>query len=301
MRRRTKKGVRTHEQPSPAPIPPEEVLPEEEAEVLGEYWPAPYRPPKRRIGGALLFSLLFHLSMVTVFRIVVQFPRSDIKYHHFRIVQAAPSPAPAGEAAAVSTPPLDGQLALSGGDSLPMIELPTIEFSELSRFRLWQENMEAPSRYGELLAGGPGDSWDRFVTGMRELPEKLTQLSLSRREELPSVPASVQNTIALHPAPEVAGELDWDGAPKDRELLFAPPIDAFWQAGREAFAAPIELVIEVNPAGRVVNVWSGALDETGLADRVQLAMLKYRFAPLEGERTSSQFATVRFAPEVGAP
>ena len=48
----------------------------------------PRPSPKRRMTGAICFSLVFHLSMVTLFRIMVYFPREERQFFDFRIVQA---------------------------------------------------------------------------------------------------------------------------------------------------------------------------------------------------------------------
>lgn len=245
------------------------------------------RVSHRRLVGALLFSLVFHLSMVTVFRIVVYFPREELAYREFHIVQAPPS------APSVQTPSeTPGRLVLAG---LPEIQLPTLEFAELARLRERQESLDASTRYDALIAEEePQDSWKQFITGMQDLPKTLSRLSLSGSEEV-APPAPAAEEVAFSPATGFAGTVEWGAAPKDRQLLFAAPIQALWEAGPDAFKRPMELVIEVNPAGRVVSVWNPAAEEDALADRVQAAMLKYRFALRDG--TDNQLATVRIRPE----
>jgi hypothetical protein len=42
-----------------------------------------------------------------------------------------------------------------------------------------------------------------------------------------------------------------------------------------------------------VNVWSPAIDESGLTDRVQIALLGYRFAPVNTDAPQRQMGTLR--------
>lgn len=295
MRRRTKKAAysRTPElvlapapvqAPSPASLPGM-VLPAE----MGS--PQRRRPSHRRLAGALLFSLVFHLSMVTVFRVVVYFPREELAYREFHIVQA-PSSAPS-----IQTPSeTPGRLVLAG---LPEIQLPTLEFAELARLRERQKSLDASTLYDALIAEEePKDSWNQFIVGMQDLPKTLSRLSLSGSAEV-APPTPAPEEIAFSPATGFIGELEWGAPPKDRQLLFAAPIQALWEAEPDAFKRPMELVIEVNPAGRVVSVWNPATEENSLADQVQAAMLKYRFALREG--TDNQLATIRIRPEDAKP
>ena len=109
---------------------------------------------------ALLTSILVHISMVTLFRIVIYFPRTDIPYYDFRIVQApSASPSSAVYREILSVPNSDEAFErLTHGDDiteqlasrLPPIELPTLRFSELDLLRLERQSLETRSRYNEL-------------------------------------------------------------------------------------------------------------------------------------------------------
>ncbi len=293
MRRRTKKAAYT---------PPAEFVLEPVRVSAPVSVPVPDIPDEprtsrprqvshKRIAGALLFSLIFHLSMVTVFRIVVYFPHAELVYREFHIVQA---PVESTQPATPSESP--EHLTLGG---LPPIELPTIEFAELARLRERQASLDASARYKALLAEDePKDSWRQFVTGMQELPKTLSRLSLSGGSE-PRPPVPAQEEIAFVPATGFVGKIEWGTPPKDRQVLFAPPIQALWEAGSDAFKRPMELVLEVNPSGRVVSVWNPAAAEDPLGDQVQAAMLKYRFALRDG--TDNQLATIRIRPEDSKP
>ena len=134
-------------------------------------------------GRAFLISLgvalLFHLSMVTLFSIVIFFPREDIHYHLFRIVRPpaglrvvtargerlrAPSPenAPTGEALGTGR----GEVPWS---VLPDIKLPEIEFAELRRLRVRQKGTDLRTRRESLFQPKPRDTWARFGDALSRL------------------------------------------------------------------------------------------------------------------------------------
>ncbi len=255
----------------------------------------PRPSPKRRMTGAICFSLVFHLSMVTLFRIMVYFPREERQFFDFRIVQA-----PSLEIG-------EGRLARSelGLEKLrmelPGIELPTLEFSETARLRERQQSLAADAKYRELTGEArPRDSWGQFVAGMQELPQTLSRLTLSAVGESEStVAGSVSAPISFRPAEGYSATLEWGNPPLDRPLLFSPPLKSLWETGAEGVEAPLELVLEVNPAGRVVSVWNPAAGDSALADRLQAGMLKYRFGMIEG--TGNQLATVRIRSGANEP
>ena len=85
-----------------------------------------------RMTTALLISLFFHLSMITVFRIVVVLPRERVKFYDVRIVSTSDE-SETPTAATVETPMTRDALALGGAslyDDLPEVELPVIEFAD---------------------------------------------------------------------------------------------------------------------------------------------------------------------------
>jgi hypothetical protein len=82
-------------------------------------------------------------------------------------------------------------------------------------------------------------------------------------------------------------------------LLFSPPIDALWDAEGTELTQPIEVVLQVNALGRVVNVFSPSVDNRDLVDAVQMTALRYRFEPLALEDGHEQTATLRIQRERG--
>ncbi|MBL7645684.1 MAG: hypothetical protein JNK74_05770 [Candidatus Hydrogenedentes bacterium] len=271
-------------------------------EAPREDWYQYFRKPEagRGFAVALLVSAIFHLSMVTVFRIVTYIPREDIRFTEFTIVSVTPEAEPWPVVDVLA--PVGGagpQLALrglAGADS--GVQLPTIEFAELDRLRVREESDPEPIRPEPLFREPSDDSWARFSRGLSNMSRSITQLRLSGAPGVvePS-PLPMEETPAPRPASRPAEGFEayvvWAGAPTDRKLLFAPPIEALWDIDPAEFTQPIEMVLQVNPLGRVVNVFSPNLDARELVDAVQLSALQYRFEPLEVGDGANQTATLR--------
>jgi len=247
------------------------------------------RPPWRRrlrasrLAPALFLSTLFHLSMVTVFTVVIYFPRTEVKYYDFRIVPTTPTHAGAEDlAAAPGTGRGLGERLSVRGTTLPRVDLPTIEFAELERLRIAQEGMQSLSLYDQLYADRPLDSWARFGLGLQRLGRSISELTLSRgngEEAPPPAPRGPQH----RPAEGFEAEIYWSTGPSDRRLLFSPPITALQGVDPSTVNWPIEVVIEVDAQGRVSSVYSPQLDAGELLDAVQgIVLRQYRFEPLEG-------------------
>lgn len=278
------------------------------ADAPQENWYQYFRKPEtgRGFTVALLISAIFHLSMVTVFRIVTYIPREDIRFTEFTIVSVTPEPEPWPVADVLAPADAAGpQLALRGlGGADFGVQLPTIEFAELDRLRVREESVPDPIRPESLFRAPSDDSWARFSRGLSNMSRSITQLRLSGppgAEE--SSPLPLEKTVAPRPASRPAEGFEayvvWAGDPKDRKLLFAPPIEALWDIDPAEFTQPIEIVLKVNALGRVVNVFSPNLDARELVDAVQLSALQYRFEPLAVGDVTNQTATLRVQREAG--
>jgi hypothetical protein len=279
------------------------------ADAPRENWYQYFRKPEagRGFAVALILSAIFHLSMVTVFRIVTYIPREDIRFTEFTIVSVTPEaePWPLTDvlAPAVGVGP---QLALRGLSGVDFgVQLPTIEFAELDRLRVREESIPDPIRSESVFREPSDDSWARFSRGLSNMSRSITQLRLSGAtgvadsSPIPPLNALSPATPASRPAEGFEAYVVWAGEPKDRKLLFAPPIEALWDIDAAEFTQPIEMVLQVNALGRVVNVFSPNLDARELVDAVQLSALQYRFEPLEVGDGANQTATLRVQREAG--
>lgn len=235
---------------------------------------------RRRITFACAVSLVFHLSMITLFEIVLVFPREDMQYFEVSIVS---SPGAAAPDDAVARRAGD-QLALSGpgmfDDDLPVVDLPVIEFAELERLRIRYDAVEPlPALEGFFDPPRPTDSWARFGEELQRLGRSLRDLATPGDALRTDTPAP-RHYLPHRPAEGFEAYVEWSGPPHDRELLFAPPVKALWRVNPDTLLRPLEIVFKVDPSGRVTNVWSPVIDDSGLLDDVQITVLTYRFAPL---------------------
>ena len=257
-------------------------------------WPFP-----PRLAAAFLAATLFHLSMVTVFRIVVVFPETRAKYCQLQIFSEAP-PAPARVG--------NGGLRLGKSYLLAQapetqVELPTLNFAELDRLRVRSEAGTDPAALERIF---PTDSWARFAGGLQSIGQSLRKLAFP---ETPAAPEKVRLAVAKHhPAAGYNGEIVWDAEPRDRELLFNPPIPLLAEAANAKLRWPIEMVLTVTPAGRVVSAFFDKVDDVGVIEAVQRAALQYRFAPLPadsagetGAAANNQMGTLSIRPAEQQP
>ncbi len=314
MRRRTKKGVRRPPKGGPfddtPPVPVDAVPHDEVPRNSVPPIEFPSGPPKRRpsvLPAAIAVSALIHLSMVTLFRIVIYFPGQDLTYYDMYIVEATPRPAAAQATGSLRTSllanALNGDFELEApmpSSKLEGIRLPTLEFAELDRLRIREASALGADRQRALFGAESPDSWARFGLGLRQVGRSLSGLRLRSGQEKAIWEEDAPAPQVVRPAPGYRGHLKWDAKPHDRRLLFTPPARAFWEAGTQDLGT-VEIVLEVNPNGRVVNVWSPTVDETGLVDSMQMTAIRYRFEPLDTAGGGNQMATLRIQAVDAAP
>ncbi len=258
--------------------------------------------------GALVLSALFHLSMVTLFSIVIVFPIAHIEYYQLPIV---PDPTASRIGGAGETPgyhlgsldrpiELDDVVADAPEDAasrllpeLPAIELPIIEFAGLERLEIRERGLDVQSRFQNLLAPTPQDSWARFSEELSRLGRALSSMSLfegeedtAERDRLP-VPKLVSR-----PASGYEAYLEWMNGPRDRQLIYAPPIEALWDVRPDRLQLPITFVLTVDPEGQVMELLAPVEDEAGIVREVAKALWRYRFVPIESGSIEEQRATV---------
>jgi hypothetical protein len=305
MRRRTKKNVRTRAAQGAARsrqrVAESGAADAPAAEPVRQKLEIPYSPVRRPrsrnrfFAGAFLISALIHLSTVTLFNIVIYFPRRDVAYYDVEIVRAAPRPVrPVSGPDQLRGPDLErafrdvfAEDAPGTASGLPEIELPVLEFAELSRLRIRQQSLESASRYGDLFDENYSDSWGRFGQGLRQLRQSLTGLdSAADRAEAGS------SLLRLNTVEGFQAFIEWSGGPADRKLLYAPPLKALWRIRPADLDEKAEIVFEVTPTGRVANVWSPSADAAGILDSLQLTILQYRFSPLEVDRKGNQMGVL---------
>jgi hypothetical protein len=247
---------------------------------------------------ALVLSVMVHLSAVTLFSIVIRFPRHDTDYFRVAIVESAPSRSLSVPAAVTAQPdgvgeivsaPIGESLTLQDSlamESLPAIELPTLPFEELSRLRLRQDALEVRSRYGEMFASREGtDLGLRLSSGLETVSETLTRLTFG------GAPQDDTPQPISRPAPGFEAYVEWLSDPKNRQVFDVQPIEALRGVGPDALREPITLVFRVDRDGAVSDVFNPVGDTHGLIAAAAEALRGYRFAPLIGDGPEFQGGT----------
>ncbi|GMV95373.1 MAG: hypothetical protein AMXMBFR82_51510 [Candidatus Hydrogenedentota bacterium] len=257
-------------------------------------------------------SILFHLSMVTLFSIYIWIPVRELEYYTFDLVDPVthesvirgprnelqvPSIEEALNPVITEVPPELEALALSAPENLdpalPQISLPRLEVAELERLQVREEGLRIRSHFEQE---GPQDPWARFGREVGRLQDALRQLTVFDAPE--EEDASGLQPVS-RPVEGLALYIDWMSAPEDRELIFSPPIDALWRLDPKTLTEPIAIMFKVNPAGQVIEVMTPIEDEDGVVASAGKALIKYQFAPMEGDIADDQYGTLLIAPDEG--
>ncbi len=249
---------------------------------------------------ALAVSLMVHLSAVTLFSIVITFPRSSpaslalalVPPEGWQVVSLAtdtPPPSLAGSSFDLGD---IGDLRLEGGPEqagiLPRIELPTLHFAELERLGFREKSLALSSHYDDMFRHKRTDSWSRFGEELGGLSAALSRLRLSWGSDLDEGPPEP----ATRPAEGFETYIEWFSEPKDRQLIYSPPIEALWDIDPAKLEQPITMVFAVNPAGKVVEIMPPVEDEAGIVASTTQALWKYRFEPISAEKRKRQRGTL---------
>ncbi len=268
---------------------------------------------------ALVFSALFHVSMVTVFSIGVWFEVEPVDYGMFEIVDMTmpahgpPTPltAPSRSMAhrELRMPSLDGDDNDLFNDDMPFydtsplrlgtpapfespipdIQLPTVLAADLERLRLRELSLDAQARHAEHLAGERLDSWARFGEELAGLRDAIARIPLFERSPASDIPPRQRVSV---PAEGFEAYIEWMAEPYDRQLLFSPPIDALWQLDPSHLTRPLSFVFRVGSDGRVREVMPVTMEDTDLEVSVARALMNYRFAPLRTPTDEDQRGTL---------
>ncbi len=250
--------------------------------------------------GALVFSILFHLSMVTVFNIVIEFPRHDIDYFIFAIVD--PRVQQASRFALrerLEVPSPDGALDRIAAESsllgstgrrspLPPVNLPRLQFAEMDLLRAGAKGLEIRSKYRELFDQRPTDLWARFGRRLNSISDVFTRVARG----MPPPPEPSLLAIGA-PAPGFEAYLEWMDEPRDRLPVSIGKVDALWGRRPSDLTEPMTLIFKVNREGRVVYVLPKTPeDEEGIVESAARALLKYRFPPIGDDGPPAQHGTL---------
>lgn len=262
---------------------------------------------------ALAFSILFHLSMVTLFRIVIYFPRQDIDYLNVDIVRtdivrerfAREQPERlsmpdsdlgfermtefSGDLVTDSLARTQSNTAESNSDpwaGLPQIELPKLKFEELDRLRFQVRGLEVGKRYTNQFGQG-GDLWSRFGRGLGSVTDALSSVMRGGGESLDG-PVSI---AVPDPAPGFEAYVEWLTPPYGRQALGGARIESLWGRDPHSLREAIALPFRVNTEGVVTEVLPPLEGDPTIVDDAMASLTGYRFELLDGTEPQSQMGT----------
>ncbi len=279
-------------------------------------------PRERAFTVSLVFSALFHLTMVTVFSIGIRFPVTPTRYYSLRIVPqrtvsfTANDTVSTGERHVLRVPngdygldvalsvPMDSADVLmehaprlhSTGqilDELPHVDLPRLEFAGLERLRLQRQSLQIRQRYETFWESSDSD-WFGVARGLARLRDVF---SLGHDADLAENALRITPQKITSPASGFELYIEWMSEPKTRPVLFSAPIDALVNADPRTIPPALNYIFRVSPDGQVKEVLPGSPGtDDELTASVRTALLNYRFAPLDVGKTGDQYGTLIIRP-----
>ncbi len=256
---------------------------------------------KYRFFVIILFSLLLHLSAVTIFKIVVYVPRSDLQYIDMKVVQVESPMILASSQLRISGESQDfgwggSKDLVSGIDN--KIELPQLEFEEMEKLRLRSTLIEEIETEKPLIQEFR-DSWAQFGVGVSKIRESLSALSpFSEESKYSNIKRSESASILRH---NIGNNIEITyrclAPPYQRKILFAPlSLDITGKLDR---AAPqsFEFLLEVNSDGNVVRVADLSIEGGENISDIKELVEKIKFEPIlevSLENRETQQITLRF-------
>jgi hypothetical protein len=243
-------------------------------------------------------SLLFHLSMVTLFSIYVYVPVSRPTYAQLAINYLEPVQTPIGSmkltlrAPDLSNPPLPDQAELAIPETekltldLPMISPPALDIPQLEHAEIIASKATVQSAFREEQ----GDLWARTIDRFERLEDRARQL-MSIPSVFPEEEAQRQVTTINQPDATLEVYVEWNLEPRNRELDPGTPLDVLRKVDARDLDQPILLTFRVNPAGEVLYVFADP-GSNGLEQEIAAALKTFHFAPLDDLRGPNQIGTL---------
>jgi len=235
------------------------------------------------LGAALAGSALLHLSAITLFSIVLYFPKESIQYYDLFFYEAETPAASSAE--------------LLPGAAFPASELPRLTFgvqlAELAppidtRLRITGDDLALRERIGLGTSEPAPDSWERFGEGIQQVREGLRRLTLSSPSDLVLDAGGRADVVEV--APGLYGSFDWP-AGNARDILYAPPAMISQRLPEE-----VEFTLQINSDGRVGRAWTSAVEPMELLRTLQETLERYRFEPKASTVTLDDTVQLRIVP-----
>lgn len=237
------------------------------------------------VGKAMLVSFIFHLSAITVFSIVIYFPKQDLHFYRLAFVEE-----PAEMVVADAGPSLVDRLTQPRPAPV-QFALPEVSFDPLVSDDNGPLRVRGHSLFEETPEDRP-DSWQVFGEGIQKVRSSLLgiagvpPLRLAGGSASDSVaPSASPNSLDLGPG--LACNVEWRVAA--RELIYWPP--ALFQARP---VGTVEIFVTVDASGAVSSAVAMTAEPTPFENEAAAFLRRCRFAPAEGGARTAN-ASVRFS------
>ncbi|MBI5091038.1 MAG: hypothetical protein HZB26_01180 [Candidatus Hydrogenedentes bacterium] len=255
---------------------------------------------------AFAVALLFHLSALTLFSVVVRFQKTEIPYNTLALVDSSVlrkggSEAPPGPLVTIATNPDTALIA-----ALPQPE-PTRELwpelphrmttgLEPTGTGLTLQKLEEALRTqsAEAAPAPPVDTWGLVSGGLRRTGEYFGQLvsgKLQERADTTALDSEAHQVRLGEIGPGVEATIEWLRAPFDRKPDIAFPLQlasgsSLGGVTSPGLAGPVTLLVRINARGEVVDALAPSVaDPSGLVDAAVRAIKRYKFRPLSVDET----------------
>lgn len=259
---------------------------------------------RHRFFKTIIFALLLHLSAVTLFKIVVYIPRSDLQYLDIRVIQADTDKTT--HTVLTSTLKLSKNLEednegnefdISELRKSSSFELPKIEFEELEKLKL-RRNLVEDETPPEPLSVEFRDSWAQFGAGINRIRESITALSpFSLSTEIQGK-ESEDNTSAPLMKQSIGEGTEiifrWITPPYNRTVLFFPGLLEMSKKSMVKGEKNYDFMLIVLPDGAVSRVIDLNIVEDEMSKYIEREISKIRFEPLINADSGQQQVTIRY-------
>lgn len=256
---------------------------------------------RNRFFKTIIFALILHLSAVTLFKIVVYIPRSDLQYLDIRVVQAdidkSYSSTLTSRLKLSKKLESEGDLNVNELRQSSSFELPKIEFEELEKLRLRRTLVEEET-IPPPLSEEYKDSWAQFGAGINRIRESISAFSpfspaTGIREKQPD-----DNSVAPLIKQNIGNGIEivfrWINPPYDRTVLFFPGLLEMSRKPMVDEDKDYDFMLTVLPDGTVTRVIDLNIIEDEITKYIEEEISKIRFEPLINPDIGEQQVTIRY-------
>jgi len=262
---------------------------------------------------ALAVSVVFHLSMVTLFSIQIPFTRPVVVYYPFDIVDPytfepvfrpehatlrAPELADLFRRPPETADPFDEspargpRLAAARFTDLPRVDLPQLDYANLDLMAIRDMQLELQRSVDAVASRPPAINLDRQL---ERIADTLIRQPLFEGFDGEAHIAEERAIITQAAAQGFVAEIEWRDPPYDRPILFAPPIAALSGQFAASITGPLIFDIAVAPGGQLEVAFAPVQLDSESAQQLEAALERWRFDPVDRDTMHGARLTLRRA------